>query len=62
MAEIVKPRERSPIVADALLADMVCKGLLTPPAAPGTGPPPAPAPIMTQEELLEMLDEVRGDR
>ena len=63
VAEIVPPRaERSPILADALLADMVRKGLLTPPAAPGTGPPPAPAPIMTLEQLLEMLDDVRGDR
>ncbi len=63
VAEIVPPRaERSPILADALLADMVRKGLLTPPAAPGTGPPPAPAPIMTLEQLLEILDDVRGDR
>lgn len=63
VAEIVPPRaERSPILADALLADMVRKGLLTPPAVPGTGPPPAPKPIMKLEELLEMLDEVRSDR
>ena len=63
VAEIVPPRaERSPILADALLADMVRKGLLTPPATPGAGPPPAPAPNMTLEQLLEMLDEVRGDR
>ena len=63
VAEIVPPRtERSPILADALLADMVRKGLLAPPAAPGAGPPPAPAPIMTLPQLLEMLDEVRGDR
>ena len=63
VAEIVPPRaERSPILADALLADMVRKGLLAPPAAPGAGPPPAPAPIMTLEQLLDMLDEVRGDR
>ncbi|MCY4636228.1 MAG: prevent-host-death protein [Acidobacteria bacterium] len=63
VAEIVPPRaEPSPILADALLADMVRKGLLAPPAAPGTGPPSAPAPIMTLEQLLEMLDEVRGER
>ena len=63
VAEIVPPRvERSPILADALLADMVRKGLLTPPAAPGKEPPPAPKPIMKLEELLEMLDEARTDR
>ena len=63
VAEIVPPRaERSPILADALLADMVRKGLLAPPAAPGAGPPPAPPPNMTLEQLLDVLDEVRGDR
>ena len=63
VAEIVPPRaERSPILADALLADMVRKGLLTPPAAPGTGPPPAPKPIMKLEELLAELDRDRSDR
>ena len=62
VAEIVPPRaERSPILADALLADMVRKGLLAPPAAPGAGPP-APPPSMTLEQLLDVLDEVRGDR
>ena len=54
--------ERSPILADALLADMVRKGLLAPPAAPGVGPPPVPEPIMTLEQLLEMMNEARGDR
>ena len=63
VAEIVPPRaERSPILADALLADMVRKGLLTPPTAPGKGPPPAPAPIMKLEELPTELDKDRSDR
>ena len=63
VAEIGPPRpERSPILADALLADAVRKGLLTPPTAPGSGPPPAPAPIMSLEEGLELLDELRSDR
>ena len=39
VAEIVPPRaERSPILADALLADAVRKGWLSPPAAPGSPP------------------------
>lgn len=63
VAEIVPPRaERSPILADALLADMVRKGLLTPPVAPGVGPPAAPKPIMKLEELLAELDQDRSDR
>ena len=63
VAEIVPPRaERSPILADALLADAVRKGWLTPPAAPGSGPPPAPAPTMTLEQLLTELEEDRSDR
>ena len=63
VAEIVPPRaERNPILADATLADMVRQGLLTLPAAPGAGPPPVPAPIMTLPQLLDMLDEVRSDR
>ena len=63
VAEIGPPRpERSPILADALLADAVRKGLLTPPTAPGVGPPPAPPPVMSLEEGLELLDEIRSDR
>ena len=63
VAEIVPPRaERSPILADALLADAVRKGWLTPPAAPGSGPPRAPAPVMTLDQLLTELDEDRRDR
>ena len=63
VAEIVPPRaERSPILADAMLADAVRKGLLTPPAAPGSGPPPVPPPVMSLEEGLELLDEIRSDR
>ena len=63
VAEIVPPRvERSPILADALLADAVRKGWLTPPAAPGLPPPPAPAPIMPLEQLLTELDQDKSDR
>ena len=54
--------ERSPIPADAQLADAVRKGWLTPAAMPGAGPPPKPPPVMTLEELLAELDEARSDR
>ena len=63
VAEIVPPRaERSSILADARLADAVRKGWLTPAAAPGSGPPPKPAPVMTLDQLLAELDEERSDR
>ena len=63
VAEIVPPRaERSPILADALLADAVRKGWLTPAAMPAAGPPPKPPPVMTLDELLAELDEDRSDR
>ena len=54
-----RPTRPSPGVS---LADMVRKGLLTPPVAPGVGPPPAPKPIMKLEELLAELDQDRSDR
>ena len=63
VAEIVPPRvERSPILADAMLADAVRKGWLRPPAAPGSGSPPAPPPIMSLDQLLRELDEDRRER
>ncbi len=63
VAEIVPPRpERSPILADALLADAVRRGWLRPPALPGEGPPTAPAPVMKLERLFDILREARGDR
>lgn len=63
VAEIGPPRpDWGPILADALLADAVRNGWLTPPTAPGSGPPPAPPPIMTLDQLLTELDEDRSDR
>ena len=63
VAELGPPRrERSPMVADAKLAEMMREGILTPPLKPFSGPPPKPPPIMSLEELMELLDEVRSDR
>ncbi len=62
VAELVPPREgRSPAVADAVLAELVRKGWLTPAARPLSGPPPR-APVATFEELMRELDEDRADR
>ena len=57
VAEIVPPRaERSPILAAALLADMVRKGLLAPPATPGAGPPATA--LLGRIALLELSPPV----
>ncbi len=53
---------RSPILADAFLADSVRSGLMRPPALAASGPPPAPPPVARLEELLAGLDESRRDR
>jgi antitoxin (DNA-binding transcriptional repressor) of toxin-antitoxin stability system len=52
---------RSPSVADALLADAVRLGLVTPAAMP-PGAPPQLEPVMTLDELLGELDEDRAER
>ncbi len=62
VAEIVPPRDgRSPLLADAMLAEAVRKGWLTPPALPGEGPPPR-LPVAPSEEILKELDEDRNER
>ncbi len=59
VAELAPPHAgRSEVPSDALLADAVRKGWLTPPLAPDTSAPPR-APIMS---LAELLDGLRGDR
>ncbi|MCY3671531.1 MAG: hypothetical protein OXH14_10690 [Alphaproteobacteria bacterium] len=50
---------RSPILADAFLAEAVRSGILTPPRLSASGPPPKPAPVTTLDEIL---DESRRDR
>ncbi len=63
VAELGPLREtRTPLLADAFLADMVRSGLLTPPVLAATEPPPKPAPVAPLEEVLAELDRSRSDR
>ena len=63
VAEIGPPKEtRSPVLADAMLADAVRHGWLSPPALPLAGIPPAPPPVMPMRDLLSELAEDRKDR
>ncbi len=62
VAELVPPRPgRSPLLADAVLAEAVKKGWLTPPTAVPEGPPPR-APVAPLRKLLDELARDRGDR
>lgn len=62
VAELGPPREgRSPLLADAVLAEAVRQGWLTPPALPAGGPPPR-RPVMKFRALLEELERDRDDR
>jgi antitoxin (DNA-binding transcriptional repressor) of toxin-antitoxin stability system len=62
VAELAPPRqERSPLLADALLADLVRTGWLVPPLSrDGLAPPRSP--IAKADELLSELGGDRGDR
>ena len=63
VAEIGPPKgTRSPILADALLAEAVRRGWLTPPVLSGVGKPPAPAPVAPLRDLLGELDGDRSER
>ncbi len=53
---------RSPVPADAFLAEAVRSGILTPPRLAASGPPPKPAPVATLEEVLDDPDGSRNDR
>lgn len=53
---------RSPVLADAMLADAVRSGLLAPPALPRTEPPPAPRPVAPLQQILSELNEDRSER
>jgi len=62
VAEIAPPRTgRSPLLADALLAEAVREGWITPPALPSEGIPPR-KPVMAWRELMRDLEADRQDR
>ena len=63
VAELGPLREtRSPVLADAFLAEAVRSGVLAPPTLTASGPPPRPAPVASLDEVLAELDESRRDR
>lgn len=53
---------RSPLIADAFLADAVRSGALTPAVISASEPPPRPPPVAPLREILEELDASRQDR
>ncbi|GIU98767.1 MAG: hypothetical protein KatS3mg014_0383 [Actinomycetota bacterium] len=62
VAELVPPApHRAPRVPDAMLAEAVREGLVTP-AILAPGPPPPTAPVAPLEEILAELEEDRSDR
>ena len=62
VAEIVPPQPgRSPLLADALLAEAVREGWLAPPVLAGSGAPPR-KPIMALRDLMQDLLQDREDR
>jgi antitoxin (DNA-binding transcriptional repressor) of toxin-antitoxin stability system len=56
------PAGQGVAISDALLADAVRQGLITPASLPPGEPPPAPPSVMTLRQLLRDLDESREDR
>lgn len=62
VAELIPPRpERSPILADVLLADAVRQGWIRPPVLLSPGLPER-APVAPWSELARELDEDREER
>jgi antitoxin (DNA-binding transcriptional repressor) of toxin-antitoxin stability system len=62
VAEIVPPHAgRVPLVADALLAEAVRRGWISPPALAADTPPPR-KPVMTFGDLMGELQRDRADR
>jgi antitoxin (DNA-binding transcriptional repressor) of toxin-antitoxin stability system len=61
VAELVPPQAgRSPLLADAMLADAVRRGWLTPPITAGGAPPRKP--VIGFRDLLEDLRNTREER
>jgi antitoxin (DNA-binding transcriptional repressor) of toxin-antitoxin stability system len=62
VAELVPPRaDRSPFVADALMAEALRKGWISAPLTVAEGPPPR-HPVMPLAAILAGLDADRTDR
>jgi prevent-host-death family protein len=62
VAEIVPPEKtRSPLLADALLAEALRQGWITPPALTSPAPPPR-NPVMSFRDLKRQLADDRSDR
>lgn len=63
VAELIPPRAgRSDMASDALLADAVRNGWITPPVVGPASAPPAGRPVAPLETLLAELEEDRGGR
>lgn len=63
VAEIGPPKStRSPVLADALLAEAVRKGWLTPPLLAVAGEPQTPGPVAPLHDLLSELENDRSER
>ncbi|MCE3242834.1 MAG: Prevent-host-death protein [Deltaproteobacteria bacterium] len=62
VAELSPPQKsRSPMLADAVLAEAVRQGWITPPSMPFGGPPPR-KPVMLLRDLIRDLERDRSDR
>jgi antitoxin (DNA-binding transcriptional repressor) of toxin-antitoxin stability system len=61
VAELRPPSLAHPLLADALFADMVARGVLTLPTV-REGPLPPRQPLASLEEILAGLDADRADR
>lgn len=62
VAEIVPPQAgRAAFLGDAMLADAVRRGWVTPPTLVAAGVPPR-KPVMKFRDLMAELDQDRGDR